>query len=60
MQTLLIVDDEKNVLYSLEKGLKGDRYVILTADTAKKRAMHVTAISSFRRTPGLFMSMTGR
>ncbi len=36
MQTLLIVDDEKNVLYSLEKGLKADGYVIITADTAKQ------------------------
>ena len=36
MHKLLIVDDEKNVLYSLEKGLKPDGYVILTADTAKK------------------------
>jgi two-component system nitrogen regulation response regulator GlnG len=32
----LIVDDEKNVRYSLEKGLKADGYVILTADTAKQ------------------------
>jgi two-component system nitrogen regulation response regulator GlnG len=36
MQTLLIVDDEKNVLYSLEKALKSDGYAILTADTAKR------------------------
>lgn len=36
MQTLLIVDDEKNVLYSLEKAIKADGYNILTADTAKQ------------------------
>jgi two-component system nitrogen regulation response regulator GlnG len=36
MQTLLIVDDEKNVLYSLEKAFKADGYGILTADTAKQ------------------------
>jgi two-component system nitrogen regulation response regulator GlnG len=36
MQTLLIVDDEKNVLYSLEKGLKAAGYLILTADTARQ------------------------
>ena len=36
MQTLLIIDDEKNVLYSLEKGLQVDGYTILTADTARK------------------------
>jgi len=36
MQTLLIVDDEKNVVYSLEKGLKAEGYAIATADTAKK------------------------
>jgi nitrogen regulation protein NR(I) len=35
MQTVLIVDDEKNVLYSLAKGLRSERFVIRTADTAK-------------------------
>jgi two-component system nitrogen regulation response regulator GlnG len=36
MAVLLIVDDEKNVLYSLEKGLRPDGYEILTADTARR------------------------
>jgi two-component system nitrogen regulation response regulator GlnG len=36
MQTVLIVDDERNVLYSLEKALKADGYAILTADTARQ------------------------
>ncbi len=36
MPTLLIVDDEPNVLYSLEKALKGDSLQILTATRAKR------------------------
>jgi two-component system nitrogen regulation response regulator GlnG len=36
MSTLLIVDDEPNVLYSLEKRLKSDSLEIMTASTAKQ------------------------
>ena len=36
MPTLLIVDDEPNVLYSLEKRLKSEDLEILTASTAKQ------------------------
>lgn len=36
MQTLLIVDDERNVVYSLKKGLQADGYAILAAGSAKK------------------------
>jgi len=36
MSTLLIVDDEPNVLYSLEKRLKSESLDIITASTAKQ------------------------
>jgi two-component system nitrogen regulation response regulator GlnG len=36
MPKLLIVDDEKNVVYSFEKGLKADGYQVLAASTAKQ------------------------
>ncbi len=36
MQTLLIIDDERNVLYSLEKGLRADDLRILTSPTAQE------------------------
>jgi len=35
MPTLLVVDDERNVLYSLKKGLHNDDVEILTAETAQ-------------------------
>jgi two-component system nitrogen regulation response regulator GlnG len=35
MPTLLIVDDERNVLYALEKGLRADGLRIVTAQTGK-------------------------
>jgi DNA-binding response OmpR family regulator len=35
MPTLLIIDDERNVLYSLEKGLAADDLRIVTAPTAR-------------------------
>jgi two-component system nitrogen regulation response regulator GlnG len=35
MPTLLIVDDEPNLLYSLEKGLEADDLRVLTAETAE-------------------------
>ncbi|MBL8848906.1 MAG: sigma-54-dependent Fis family transcriptional regulator, partial [Planctomycetaceae bacterium] len=35
MPTLLIIDDERNVLYSLEKGLAADDMRIVTASTAR-------------------------
>jgi nitrogen regulation protein NR(I) len=35
MPTLLVVDDERNVLYALEKGLRADGLRILTAQTGK-------------------------
>lgn len=35
MPTLLIVDDEKNVLYALERGLRADGLRIVTAQTGK-------------------------
>ncbi len=36
MPRLLIVDDERNVLYSLEKALRSDTLEIMTADRAKR------------------------
>ncbi|MDA0283489.1 MAG: response regulator [Planctomycetota bacterium] len=36
MQTLLIVDDEPNVRYSLEKGLGNDSLQVITAGTARE------------------------
>src|SRR5688572_20517186 len=36
MPTLLIIDDEPNVLYSLEKGLAEDDLRIITASTARR------------------------
>lgn len=36
MPTLLVVDDERNVLYSLKKGLQTDEISIVTADTAQE------------------------
>jgi two-component system nitrogen regulation response regulator GlnG len=36
MPTLLVVDDEPNVLYSLEKGLRSDTLDVLTARTARE------------------------
>ncbi len=35
MPTLLVVDDERNVLYSLKKGLKSDQTKVITAETAQ-------------------------
>ncbi len=35
MPTLLVVDDERNVLYALEKGLRADGLRIVTAQTGK-------------------------
>jgi nitrogen regulation protein NR(I) len=35
MPTLLIIDDERNVLYALEKGLRADGLRIVTASTGK-------------------------
>src|SRR5690242_9912456 len=35
MPKLLVVDDERNVLYSLKKGLQNDAVEILTAETAQ-------------------------
>jgi nitrogen regulation protein NR(I) len=35
MPTLLVVDDERNVLYAVEKGLRADGLRILTAQTGK-------------------------
>ncbi len=35
MPTLLIVDDEPNVLYAMEKGLRTDQLTIISAQTAK-------------------------
>src|SRR5579864_8811328 len=35
MPTLLVVDDEKNVLYALEKGLRADGLRTVTAQTGK-------------------------
>lgn len=35
MPTLLVVDDERNVLYSLKKGLKTDQIKVITAETAQ-------------------------
>lgn len=36
MRKLLIVDDEANVLYSLERGLQSDSFEIITARTARQ------------------------
>ena|SRR5947209_4134895 len=36
MPTLLVVDDEPNVLYSLEKTLRSDDLEVLTAPTARQ------------------------
>jgi two-component system nitrogen regulation response regulator GlnG len=36
MPSLLVVDDEPNVLYSLEKGLQSDSLEVITARTAKQ------------------------
>ncbi len=36
MPTLLIIDDERNVAYSLEKGLKQEGLAILTANSARE------------------------
>ncbi len=36
MPTLLVVDDEPNVLYSLEKSLRSDALDVLTASTGKE------------------------
>lgn len=36
VQTLLIIDDERNVLYSLERGLQTDGLRILTSSTAQE------------------------
>ena len=36
MPTLLIVDDEPNLLYSLKKGLESDELRVLTAETAEQ------------------------
>ena len=36
MPTLLIIDDERNVRYSLEKGLREEGLTILTAETARE------------------------
>ena len=35
MPTLLIVDDETNLLASLKKGLQSDKLQVITAETAK-------------------------
>jgi len=43
MATLLIVDDERNVLYALEKGLRTDGLRIVTAQTGK------AGIDAFKR-----------
>jgi two-component system nitrogen regulation response regulator GlnG len=43
MPTLLIIDDERNVLYALEKGLRADGLRIVTAQTGK------TGIEAFKR-----------
>ena len=45
MPTLLIIDDERNVLYSLEKGLADDDLRIVTASTA---AAGLSAVKSDR------------
>lgn len=42
MSTLLIVDDEPNVLYSLEAGLASDDVRVVTARTAKQGLQSVT------------------
>jgi nitrogen regulation protein NR(I) len=36
MPSLLIVDDEPNVLYALQKGLRSDKLEVITASTAKE------------------------
>ena len=36
MPTLLIVDDETNLLSSLKKGLQSDKLHVITAETAKQ------------------------
>src|SRR5437764_2091390 len=36
MPTLLVIDDEPNVLYSLEKSLRSDTLDVLTASTGKQ------------------------
>jgi nitrogen regulation protein NR(I) len=43
MPTLLVVDDEPNVLYSLEKSLRAETLDILTAATAKQALAQVKA-----------------
>jgi len=43
MPTLLIIDDERNVLYSLEKGLARDDLRIVTANTARRGLDLLTA-----------------
>lgn len=58
MPTLLIVDDERNVLYSLEKSLKSDELEILTAQTAREgielvRSRHPDAVICDVRLPDI-------
>jgi DNA-binding NtrC family response regulator len=43
MAKLLIIDDERNVLYSLEKGLAKAELTIVTASTGKSGLAAVTA-----------------
>lgn len=44
MPTLLIIDDERNVAYSLEKGLKKDGLTIHTAATAREGLNLITQV----------------
>jgi len=53
MPTLLVVDNERNVLYSLKKGLKTDKVKVITAETAEAGP---EAIPTFRPS----RSFTGR
>ncbi len=42
MPTLLIIDDERNVLYSLEKGLASEGLRVVTAPTAREGIVSVS------------------
>ena len=40
MPTLLVIDDESNVLFSLETGLRSDELDVITADTGRRGIEH--------------------